>query len=222
MIRQFADLSLFLHDWYDVVQPRLALSDCSTPVPVAKPLLDIWGLVGRLTVGSDEWRRIGTRSPLACQDGFAAPQFVRETDGRVDFAFENQGNWSAGYRTDDLSPDPEILSNWIDMEERNAGYVRVGTKLSEFITTIILAETVFFGSESTPSTVMKAQKCDEVIWVGRYYNAVGFGGKYEKPSHRIRTNSERTLLALDWDSKFSGFVADRNLSRNRWEMIGSA
>jgi hypothetical protein len=217
MIESLSGLSSFLHGWYGEPANGLALPQWKARVKAAPPLAEAWHLFGQLCKGGEAWKETGTCSPLACQDGLAGPNWIRETDGRIDFVFENQGNWSAGYKHADPSPDPDVFSNWAGMMETVSGHVPAGTVLSRFIITSALTETVFFGYRSPAKDEgIRQQLCDEIIWIGHYYNAAAFEGKYAVPSHRIRSNRERTLLALDWHGDYSGFIAKREFSRQRW------
>ena len=110
----------------------------------------------------------------------------------------------------------------MDLLETRSGHVPVGARLSRSIITSALNETIFWSREIERSCDGEERFCDEVLWVGHYYNAVGFNGRYEAPSQRIRTNRERTLLALDWQDEYSGFIADREASRRGWAKLKRA
>ncbi len=220
VIKNIDDLSVFLHDWYGEPPGSLRSTFDHDSLQVAQPLQKIWKNCGQLLRGNDRWFKFGTPSPLACQDGLAGPNNVHRVEGRLDFAYENQGNWSSGYALDDTADDPEVLSDWLAVEFTNTGHVPVGAKLSEYIVAIALQETVFFGWDNDDNRIHLDQNaCTETIWVGAYFNAVGLGNEYETPSHRFRVNRDRTLLVHDYGSEYNGFAARRERSRSEWALI---
>lgn len=215
VVSNLDELSVFLAKWYGVSDLSLAPEKLLSTSLVPKTLLYAWSTIGRLSVGYDEWRRVGTPSPLACQDGFAAPGFLSKRGGFVQVVEENQGNWAIGYKDGDQATDPEVFSDFLEQEIGGTGFVPLGCKLSELIITTALTETIFFGSTEADKANSNSGKCDSVVWKGHYYNAVGYGDVYEIPSHQIRTNKNEDMLALYWEGKFSGFLASSSESKER-------
>lgn len=213
------DLSALLREWYDLEEVSLAVDKIPADAKVPATLISAWLKIGRLSLGYAEWVSTGHPAPLACQDGFAAPGSLFVRDGIAQVVTENQGNWAIGYRHDDPSPDPDMYSDFIEQEIGGTGFVPMGCRLSDLIVTTVLTETVFFGSVSDGNTNAMAVTCDRVLWTGHYYNAVGQGAAYERPSHQIRTNDDGSLLCLFWDGVFSGFVAERLVARARFQEL---
>lgn len=219
LVSNLDELSAFLTKWYAVDDFSFAPEKLPTKVTVPDTLLNTWMSLGRLSIGYDEWLRTGTPSPLACQDGFVAPSILIERGGYVQVVSENQGNWSIGYKQGDQASDPEVFSDFLEQEIGGTGFVALGCNLSDLVITSILTETVFFGSISPEEANVLEAKCDHPVWTGRYYNAVGYGDKYETPSHQLRTNSDENMLALYWDNKFSGFLASSSQGQLRLQAL---
>jgi len=222
LVSNLEELTVLLTDWY-------AIGDLSVPtetLPIdsiaANSLVEAWTKLGRLSIGYEQWLREGTPSPLACQDGLAAPSYLVRRNGFVHIVSENQGNWTMCYREEDQAADPEIFSNFLEQEIGGTGYVSLGCKLSDLIITSVLTETVFFGSVPYEKAKTLESACDRHVWTGQYYNAVGFGSDYERPSHQLRANSENNMLALYWNNEFSGFLARANIGKQRFRSILSS
>lgn len=221
MIQTLEDLSLFLHRWYGEDSGALSEQELDFNTSVPASLTKSWHLFGQLFVGNADWFRSGTPSPLACQDAFAAPANMKAVKDIIMVATENQGNWVAGYKAEDSHlDDPEIWSSWMNVwENTGQDYIRIGARLSEFIITISLTETVFFSLDSFDANDDISQQCDVILWEGRYYNAVGIGDRYTKPSHRIRSNASQTLLCFDSDGEFSNFAGSAMIARENWAAL---
>lgn len=218
LIGSIEDLSRFLHMWYGERDGRLALAYLAVDTNIAPPLLELWRRVGRLCRGYDEWVRIGTPSPLACQDGLADPGGTLVKHGLLHFRFENQGNWSMAYRTDDPSRDPLVLSNAIELDVSNAGHVPIGARLSDLLITSALMETVFFAC-SSPQGDERTIECSEPLWCGAYYNAPGFDAFDGPPSHRFTTNLDRSLICAEISAGFDPIIAYRDIAQTKWERL---
>lgn len=215
MLRTIADLSAFLHEWYGLPEGELGLSNVTSEYDVAPPLAEVWTRLGRLTLGDT----IGP-APMACQDELAGPGAARRLEDRVEIVFENQGNWSAWYRDNDPSPDPQVWSDWSyterDLEEGTSSDAPIGASLSEFLITVVLQETVFFGWDERDVDAEKALSalCTERVWKGHFLNVAGID-QFAVPSHGFRMNADKTLMAMDMSGGFSGFCASRATSRER-------
>lgn len=213
------ELSSFLSTWYGESDLSIPASAIPPDTVVPKALWDTWLKIGRLWVGYKDWVRIGTPSPLACQDGLAAPGSLYVRDGIAQVVSENQGNWAIGYEVGSKLIDPPMFSDFLEQEIRGVGFAPLGCNLSDLIITSALTETIFFGSTSLEGLEEHAARCDRTVWRSRYYNAVGHGEEYEVPSHQIRTNSQNDMLSLYWDDKFSGFLASSKESRRRLQQL---
>src|SRR5262245_20213067 len=120
-IETIEDLSRFLHGWYGEPDGAFALAGLGPfASELPQPLAAYYALLGGLTRPdckfTDDW---GTNMPVATQDMLAGPTQLRKRGIRIDFAFENQGNWSAGFLVSDAASDPEVLSDWADVFEPN-------------------------------------------------------------------------------------------------------
>jgi hypothetical protein len=74
---------------------------------------------------------------LDTQDALAPASLLKRVDGMVEFAWENQGNWSA--RCPIGQPDPPVYSNAADVwNTPERGFVVVCESLNHFLTTLCL------------------------------------------------------------------------------------
>lgn len=216
-------LNRFLDSWYSIVtysKPKLKSTEdaIQNELPVPEPLNAIWLSNKKLFKGYTQWLNDGTPSPLACQDALVAPGFLKKIKGNIPIVVENQGNWIMAYKDRDKSEDPKIHSNFMSLENSRLGFLPTGGRLSNLIITSALTETVFFSAVNQERAAIERENCTEELWTGFYYNALGVNG-YEKPSHRIMINKEKTMLALYIHDEFSGFVGDKSLAISRYNKL---
>lgn len=78
-------------------------------------------------------------APYGAQDRLLPCERLKRVDGRVEFAWENQGNWSARFAPG--LPDPPVWSNAADVYSgQRKGFVVVCARLSDFLATFVLQE----------------------------------------------------------------------------------
>lgn len=218
MIDTIEDASRFLHHWYGEPDGAFSLLQSVSDFRFAAPLMEFWQRNGRLFHGQQEWIRIGTPSPLACQDRLAGPSTTCLKDGLLHFIFENQGNWSMAYRVDDIAHDPQVLCNSVEYDFPGVGHVPIGAPLSQVLITSALIETVNFAIEPTRNEgVGWESECSVMLWIGSYHNAPGY---YDAvPSHRFTTNPDRSLLCENSSIFVQPQIAHAETARTRWREL---
>jgi hypothetical protein len=133
VVTSIADLVAFLRQFHRhwLADPSLDPSPIPTDLPPG--LATLYRELGALIAigpGPDHDRRL----PFAAQDALVSLSQLTRVDGMVEFAWENQGNWSARCPLGQL--DPPVYSNaprlW-NLEQR--GFVIVCPSLNHFLTT---------------------------------------------------------------------------------------
>ncbi len=114
----------------------------------------------------------GWRAPFSTQDVLLPPGQLEWIDGMVEFAWENQGNWSARCPVSGI--DPPVYSNWVEYwEPPQQGHQRVCDALSHFLTGHCLQEAVMSCQnliavdESDPAGAVKIAL--EPLWLGGHH-----------------------------------------------------
>jgi hypothetical protein len=136
-----AILKRFHRSWLDdpALDPSLIPADL--PYGLAIIYRELGALVER------EPARGESRLPFANQDALVPLSNLRRIDGMVEFAWENQSNWSCRCPLQTADPkrwDPAVYSNAPDpWEESRKGFVIVCPSLNHFLTTLSLQEAVF-------------------------------------------------------------------------------
>jgi hypothetical protein len=140
MIKSIEDLTDFLKQFHRswLVAPELAEHELSMDLPPG--LRSIYRELGALVeIGS----QAGTvyRPPFGAQDRLLPHSRLKRVDGMLEFAWENQGNWSA--RCFAGQNDPPVYSNARDVwTTDNLGFAQVCDSLNHFLTTLCLQEAV--------------------------------------------------------------------------------
>ena len=119
----------------------------------------------------------------------------------VEFAWENQGNWSA--RCPVGPPDPPVYSNAADVwHTEQRGFVLVCESLNHFLTTLCLQEAVMscgnllaLHTDQPPDHVLTVPL--QPIWLNGYYVA-------GEPDHQLFVSDDQDLLVMDWAGVWVG------------------
>ncbi len=136
MISSIADLVAFLKQFHRHWLDNPTLDSALIPADLPPPLATIYRELGAL-VEIDPEPENGRRAPFATQDALMPLSRLQRVDGLVEFAWENQGNWSA--RCPVGLPDPPVYSNARDAWERpRRGFLMVCDSLAHFLTTLCL------------------------------------------------------------------------------------
>lgn len=195
MIASITDLVAFLkhfhRHWLDDPTLDHALIPADLPPPLATIYRELGGLV----------EIEGAPSPFATQDGLMALSQLKRVEGMVEFAWENQGNWSA--RCPVGQPDPPVYSNAADSWDTvRRGFVVVCNSLTHFLTTLCLQEAVM-GCHSLEALRTNRPLAEvltiplEPLWLnGWYVNG--------EPDHQFFVSPDRDVLVMDWAGLWVG------------------
>lgn len=194
MIASISDLVSFLKFFHRHLLANPALDPALIPADLPDGLAAIYRELGgliELEQGADNNWRV----PFATQDALVPVGNLRWIDGMVEFAWENQGNWSA--RCPVGRPDPPVYSNVADVwQAPQRGFIKVCDSLDHFLTTLYLQEAVM-GSRNLVSlgTDLPSDRILTVplrpLWLdGHYVNG--------EADHQFFASHERDVLVMDW------------------------
>ncbi len=210
MIVTVADLVAFLkrfhRHWLDdpMLAPSLIPGDL--PPPLATIYRELGALVEIAQGPENNWR-----SPFHMQDSLTPLSRLKRIDGMIEFAWENQGNWSA--RCPVGEPDPPVWSNAADVwNTPSRGFVPVCDSLAHFLITLCLQEAVMgcpnLAALHTGKPSVEALAIPlEPLWLGGYYVA-------GEPDHQFFVSPEQDVLVMEWDCMWVG-----SLSRSAEGMV---
>lgn len=155
----------------------------------------------------NEWH-----APFATQDALMPVTRLKRVDGMVEFAWENQGNWSA--RCPVGLFDPPVYSNAADSWNTvRQGFMVVCESLNHFLTTLCLQEAVMgcrnlvaLRTDQPPDQVLTFAL--QPLWLNGYYVA-------GEPDHQFFVSADEDTLVMDWGglwaasqvNKVAGLVA---------------
>ena len=200
MIASIADLVVFLKRFHRHWLDDPSLDPAVIPADLPDGLATVYRELGAL-VEIEQGPGNGWRAPFATQDALMPVSLLERVDGMVEFAWENQGNWSA--RCPIGQSDPPVYSNAADVwETERRGFVVVCESLNPFLTTLCLQEAVMscrnlaaVGTGDGPAaTVVRELR---PLWLrGRYV----FG----EPSHDFFVSPEGDVLVMDYAGVWVG------------------
>jgi uncharacterized protein (TIGR02996 family) len=144
------------------------------------------------------------RTPFAAQDALLPPKRLKRIKGMVEFAWENQGNWSC--RCPLQQEDPPVYSNAADVWDSPArGFQKVCDSLSHFLITLTLQEAVMSAPclvavrGTTPQEVLKVT--GRPLWIGGQYVD-------SRPERDFFAIPENDVLIMDWAGLWLGSHTD--------------
>jgi hypothetical protein len=193
MIKSIVELVAFLKRFHSQWLGAISLNPTLVPADLPEGLAIIYRELGALVeiqLGPDgDWR-----APFATQDALTPVNRLKRVDGMVEFAWENQGNWSA--RCPVGQPDPPVYSNAADSwSDAQRGFVVVCESLNHFLITLCLQEAVMscrnlidLNTELPPDRALAVPL--EPLWGNGYYVA-------GEPDHHYFASPERDVLVMD-------------------------
>jgi hypothetical protein len=200
MIASIADLIAFLkrfhRHWLDDPSLDPALLPPNLPPGLAAIYRELGALIEIEQGPDNDWR-----APFAAQDALMPVGQFKWVEGMVEFAWENQGNWSA--RCPVGLPDPPVYSNAADVwEEVRRGFAIVCESLNHFLTTLCLQEAVMgsrnlvaLHTDRPPDQVLSVPL--RPLWLNGYYVA-------GKPDHLFFVSLKQDVLVMDWAGVWVG------------------
>lgn len=161
-LRTIDDLVAFLRRFHRDrargIDPRLPAANVPTDLP--RPLAILYRELGALIAqqpGDHE------DCPFAAQDHLVPVDRLRRIDGMIEFAWENQGNWSCRCLPGG-NDSPVYCDN--DYEGVNArAHVEVCSSLEPFLITLCLQEAVFSGLNVSEPDAMPAADELRPLWL---------------------------------------------------------
>jgi hypothetical protein len=138
MIKSIADLVSFLRRFHSHLGVEPSTPEGLIPADLPASLATIYRDVGGL-VELDHVKQ--GLAPFGAQDRLVPISRLKKVNGMFEFAWENQGNWSA--RCSPGPGNPPVYSNAPDLwnvEQR--GFVQLRASLEQFLTTLCLQEAV--------------------------------------------------------------------------------
>ena len=194
MITSISDLVDFLkrhhRDW--LVDPSVDPDE--VPVDLPRPLATIYREVGAL-IEIQQGPENNWRAPFATQDALMPVDRLKRIEDMVEFAWENQGNWSARCALGAI--DPPVYSNAPDIwNEESHGFVVVCDSLNHFLTTLCLQEAVMscrnliaVRTDDLPNKVLTVPL--QPLWLDGHYVSGA-------PDHQFFVSQEHGILVMHW------------------------
>jgi hypothetical protein len=166
MLKTNEDLFEFLYQWYRAWPGELGLPDHVIPEGVPRVLREIYSAIGVLTRRESQFNPgLQEGPPLGTQDELLEPEKLKLENGLFRIARENQDVWSCFVPPGE--DDPEVLS-----DAGGGGPAPIGCKLSEFLITLCLQETVMSGVGKHAVTIEGDEGrylkfASTPVWLGR-------------------------------------------------------
>jgi hypothetical protein len=200
MIASIADLVAFLKRFHRHWLDDPTLDPAPIPADLPPPLATVYRELGAL-VEIERRPDNNWHAPFATQDTLVPLSRLKRVEGMVEFAWENQGNWSA--RCPVGQPDPPVYSNAADSWDTvRRGFVVVCDSLAHFLTTLCLQEAVMscrnlaaLHSDRPMAEVLAVPL--EPLWLDGYYVA-------GEPDHQFYVSPDRDVLVMDWAGVWVG------------------
>lgn len=205
MIKSIADLVAFLkwfhRHWLDEPSLDPGLVPADLPEGLATIYRELGSLVEVEEEADNDWR-----APFAAQDILLPVSRLERVDGMVEFAWENQGNWSA--RCAVGRQNPPVYSNAADCWDTvQRGFVVVCESLNHFLTTLCLQEAVMacrnlaaLHTELPPERALAVRL--QPLWLDGYYVA-------GEPDHQFFLSLERDVLIMNWAGLWIGSPTEK-------------
>ncbi len=205
MITSIEDLVAFLKRFHRhwLADPRLDswLIPSDLPPPLATIYRELGALVDIHQGPENDWR-----CPFHTQDSLTPLSRIKRVDGMIEFAWENQGNWSARCPTDLL--DPPVYSDARDVWDTPAsGFVVVCDSLAHFLTTLCLQEAVMgspnlavLHTDRRPEDVLSGQLTP--LWLDGYL----VNGE---PDHHFYVSPDQDVLVMEWTGLWIGSLSKK-------------
>jgi hypothetical protein len=200
VLASIADLVAFLKRFHRHWLDDPSLDPAVIPADLPSGLATIYREVGAL-VEIEQGPDNNWHAPFTTQDALMPVSRLKRVEGMVEFAWENQGNWSA--RTLIGLPDPPVYSNAADSwNEVRRGFVIVCASLNHFLTTLCLQEAVMgcrnlvaLHTDRPPDQVLSIPL--RPLWLNGYYVA-------GEPDHQLFVSPEQDVLLMDWAGVWVG------------------
>ncbi len=200
MIESIADLVAFLKQFHRHWLNDSVLDPAQIPADLPDGLAAVYRDLGAL-VEIKPGPENGWKAPFATQDALMPLNRLKRVNGMIEFAWENQGNWSARCPLGHLNP--PVYSNSPNLwETMPRGFVVVCDSLNHFLTTLCLQEAVMGCSNlvalltSRPLYQLLTITL-QPLWLNGYYVA-------GEPDHQFFVSAHSDVLVMEWDVVWVG------------------
>jgi hypothetical protein len=190
MIESIDDLIVFLKHFHRHLLEDPSLPPEQIPDDLPEGLAKIYRELGGLIDLEYPHPR-----PFATQDTLVSVKDLERVDEKIEFAWENQGNWIV--RCPSNQKDPPVYSNADDVwEDGQKGFVVVCESLNHFLITLCLQEAVMgsinFASTWTDNILEKTIAAGnfQPLWLNGHY-------VFNEPSHNFYISQDRDILIMD-------------------------
>ena len=176
----------YWQEWADQCELPDNLVPDNVPPPLAKIYKHLGGMLD-VQCGMQSWQG----SPFSSQDHLSKPGQLLWVDGLLEFAFENQGNWSARCKWDE--DDPVVLCNVADLwNDTPKGFQPVCDSLEHFLITLSLQEALMSSrwAAATDRSLEELGASLEPLWLDGWY-------VFNEPSHSFYTAKEGSILVMN-------------------------
>lgn len=195
MIENIDDLVAFLSRFHRFRSNAPTLPASAVGYDIPEGLRRIYLELGRLVAQNDD------HGPFSTQDALVGVQDLKRIDGMLEFAWENQGNWSA--RCALSEKDPPVYSNALDVwNEEQRGFVVVCQSLNHFLITLCLQEAVLSCRNVVAiEAELPPADCTHLpltpLWLNGYYVNC-------EQDHHFYYSEEKELLVMDYAGVWAG------------------
>jgi hypothetical protein len=193
MIKSITDLVIFLKQFHRhrLADPALAPDLIPDDFPEGLGLVyhELGALIAMERGLTSHWQ-----PPFATQDTLLPLDRVERVDGMLEFAWENQGNWSA--RCPVGLSDPPVFSNAAELwEPERRGFEVVCESLNHFLTTLCLQEAVM--SCVNLIAIKSAVAADQVLTVP--VRPLWLDGRYVSghPDYHFYVSDDHEFIIMD-------------------------
>ena len=202
MIETFDDLIDFLQRFHRSLSESPQLVPSAIPTDLPWPLAVLYRELGAL-VEIEPSRSNDHRAPFSAQDAIMPLSRLKRIDGMVEFACENQGNWTCRCQLGE--PDPPVYSNAAEAFGEGHGFEVVCDSLSHFLATLALQEAVM----SCPIKLAAHEKTASEV-IGDPPPAIWLNGVYvfTEPTHNFYFDQDRDLLVMEYAGVWLGSHTD--------------
>jgi hypothetical protein len=195
MIERIDDLVAYLSSFHASWMPSPGLPSSAIPDDLPGPLARLYLEFGSLIARHDSSAggRQGGRGPFGWQDTLSSVHDLKRFGEMIEFAWENQGNWSC--RCAVGAGDPAVFSNAaLYWDKPREGFQKVCDSLEHFLITLSLQEAVM----SAPWLVQPEVESLELVFAAAL-EPLWLRGRYvfEGPSHDFYLLRGQDVLVMD-------------------------
>jgi hypothetical protein len=219
MIRDIEDAIDYLRRFHRSLHPDPRMDASRIPADLPRPLFRLYEELGELV--EMDARVTRRRAPFAAQDGVLPLGRLKRTGGFIEFAGDNQGNWSARCAAGEL--DPAVYTDAGEDGSGSEEFSVVAQSVSDFLITLCLQEAAlsapFCFSINAPPAEALAAKCVP-LWIDGATALTGFRQSfYEVPGEEVIVMNNGSTWVGSYSSSADGLIklgVSRQRMHNEW------